>query len=133
MNENEIAARLAALKIRCDGNHGGPPCDDPECWAREEPGLVGEIPPLKILLLPHEALYVHRLVAADVQRMIANRDHGVSHGLRDYQPPDLITGKSVLHSLEMAQTSATIEALEALEEQRQDTAALAEAKPGGSA
>lgn len=21
---------------RCDGNHGGPPCADPECWARDD-------------------------------------------------------------------------------------------------
>lgn len=21
--------------IKCDGNHGGPPCADPECWTRD--------------------------------------------------------------------------------------------------
>jgi len=36
----EIAARLRALapkaaQDKCDGNHGGPPCADPECWSKE--------------------------------------------------------------------------------------------------
>lgn len=134
MNENDIAARLAALKIRCDGNHGGPPCADPECWAREEPGLVGEIPPLRLLILPHEADYLARLISVDHQRMIVDLDHARAYGSRNFQPPaEYEYASSLLHSLAMARTSATIEALEALEEQRQDTAALAEAKPGGSA
>lgn len=133
-NENDIAARLAALKIRCDGNHGGPPCADPECWAREEPGLVGEIPPLKLLILPPEAEYLTRLLSVDHQRMIENVDHARSYGSRNFQPPpEWEMAANLLHSLAMARTSATIEALEALEEQRADTAALAEAKPGGSA
>lgn len=92
---------------------------------RDEPGLVGEIPPLKILLLPHEGDYVARLVAADIQRMTEARDHGVSHGMRGYAPPDLGTAQSVVHSLGMARTAATIEAMEDLEEQRQDNAILA--------
>lgn len=33
--EAEEAQRRARGK--CDGNHGGPPCEDPECWAREHP------------------------------------------------------------------------------------------------
>lgn len=125
-NENAILARLAALKVKCDGNHGGPPCADPECWNGGEPaGLVGEIPPLKILLLPHEADYVLRLIHSDAQRMTENRDHGVSHGMRNYAPPDLDLATSVTHSFMMARTAATIEAMEALEEQRQDNAILA--------
>ena len=91
----------------------------------DESGLVGEIPPLKILLLPHEADYVARLVASDLQRMTENRDHGVSHGMRGYAPPDFQVAESVRHSVDMARTAATIEAMEALEEQRQDTAILA--------
>lgn len=120
---------------KCDGNHGGPPCADPECWAREEPGTVGEIPPLKPIFLPHEAAYLSRLVSADIQRMTENRDHGVSHGMRGYAPPDLETATLVLHSLDMSRTAAAIEAIEALEEQRQDIAILAgdqDNKPLGS-
>lgn len=26
-------------KPKCDGNHGAPACDDPECWQREEPPI----------------------------------------------------------------------------------------------
>lgn len=87
---------------------------------RDEPGLAGEIPPLKILLLPHEGDYVARLVASDIQRMTEARDHGVSHGMRGYAPPDLEAAQSVAHSLAMARTAATIEAMEVLEEQRED-------------
>lgn len=102
---------------------------------KHEPGLVGEIPPLKISLLPDEADYVSRVIAADYQRMTEARDHGVSHGMRGYAPPHLETAGLVLHSLAMARTAATIEAIEALEEQRQDTAILAgdqDNKPLGS-
>lgn len=28
----------------CDGNHGGPPCADSECWQREPPGPDSEVP-----------------------------------------------------------------------------------------
>jgi len=33
------AERIApkAAQDKCDGNHGGPPCADPECWARPAP------------------------------------------------------------------------------------------------
>lgn len=71
-------------------------------------GLVGETPPLKIVLLPDEAFYVSRLVSADVQRMTEARDHGVSHGMRGYAPPNLEVGLNVLHSLDTARTSATM-------------------------
>jgi hypothetical protein len=124
-------------KVKCDGNHDGPPCSNPECWSapRNNPGLVGEIPPLKITLLPEEAAYLARVVSADYQRMTEARDHGVSHGMRGYAPPDLEPAGLILHSLAMARTAATIEAIEALEEQRQDTAILAgdqDNKPHGS-
>lgn len=26
--------------VKCDGNHAGDPCADPECWRREEPTPV---------------------------------------------------------------------------------------------
>ena len=112
---------------KCDGNHGGPPCADPECWSapRNNPGLVGEIPPVKLLLLPDEAAYVARLVSSDLQRMTEARDHGVSHGMRGYAPVHFEVAENVLHSLDMARTVAIIEATEALEEQRQDRAIMA--------
>lgn len=91
---------------------------------RDEPGLVGELPPLVLSLLPDEAAYVARLVAADFQRMTENRDHGVSHGMRGYAPPDLETAGLVLHSLEMARTSAAVDAIEAIEDERADRADL---------
>ena len=101
----------------------------------DEPGLVGEIPPLKFALLPDEAAYLARLVSADIQRMTEARDHGVSHGMRGYAPPDLPLAEALRHSLDLARTAATIEAIEALEEQRQDNAILAgdqDNKPLGS-
>lgn len=29
------------VKVKCDGDHGGPPCGDPECWAIEPPREKG--------------------------------------------------------------------------------------------
>jgi hypothetical protein len=29
-----LRAERAEARHRCDGNHGGPSCADPECWAR---------------------------------------------------------------------------------------------------
>ena len=55
--------------------------------------------------------------------------------MRGYMPPDLESGSNVLHSLDMAQTAAAIEAIEALEEQREDKTILAgdqDNKPEGS-
>lgn len=26
---------VARISRKCDGNHGGAPCDDPECWTRD--------------------------------------------------------------------------------------------------
>lgn len=139
---------------QCDQTHYAPACVDPDCWvhkmaklrqtvtagvvsaeeAKETAGLVGEIPPLRLLILPHEADYLARLISVDHQRMIVDLDHARAYGSRNFQPPaEYEYASSLLHSLAMARTSATIEAMEALEEQRADTAALAEAKPGGSA
>lgn len=28
-------------RVQCDGNHGGPPCSDPECWARDSAPVPG--------------------------------------------------------------------------------------------
>jgi len=39
-HEQEEADRRAAWK--CDGNHGGAPCDDPECWARSVNQVSGQ-------------------------------------------------------------------------------------------
>jgi predicted HAD superfamily Cof-like phosphohydrolase len=32
-----LAGWVGHRKGACDGDHGGPPCADPECWARESP------------------------------------------------------------------------------------------------
>lgn len=49
-------------RIKCDGNHGGPPCDDPECWAREDPpglsaaiDVAGAVDPWPLASVPGEA------------------------------------------------------------------------------
>lgn len=86
----------------------------------EAAGLVTEITPVKMLLLPDEAVYLTRLVAADVQRMTENRDHGVSHGMRGYSPPDLERAFKIVHSLDMARLSAAVDAIEAIEGARSD-------------
>lgn len=38
LNDIKIRERLVSMSSRpkCDGNHGGPACVDPECWQREE-------------------------------------------------------------------------------------------------
>lgn len=109
---------------KCDGNHGGPPCLDPECWALEDsPGLLTETVPLHLSLMPDEADYLARLVSADQQRMVEARDHGISHGMRGYLPPDLQHAERISHSLSMARTAAAIEAIEAIEDRRQDITA----------
>jgi len=86
-------------------------------------GLVLPDPPaLHLLLMPDEAAFLTRVVAADWQRMTEARDHGVSHGMRGYCPPGLEQATRILHSLDMARTAAAIDAIEAIEAGRQDTA-----------
>ncbi len=89
--------------------------------AVESAGLIEtEIKPVPVSLLPHELDYVSRLVAADLQRMIEHRDHGVSHGMRGYSPPDLSTASALAFSLSMVRTAAAINAIEALDSDRRD-------------
>ena len=37
-----------ATATKCDGNHGGPPCSDPECWSRPEAGETITLGPMKV-------------------------------------------------------------------------------------
>lgn len=42
-----LDARKLGGAVKCDGDHGGPPCSDPECWARDSSSdLQSQLAPL---------------------------------------------------------------------------------------
>lgn len=45
-----LDARKLGGAVKCDGDHGGPPCSDPECWARDSSSdLQSQLAPLLAL------------------------------------------------------------------------------------
>lgn len=42
--EKVLDQDLAGAPVKCDGNHGGPACADPECWQRDEPEARAKLP-----------------------------------------------------------------------------------------
>lgn len=80
---------LDARTMRCDGNHGGPPCADAECWSRDEPDHLteGEI----------AGITGRSLLTEDDARRFAD---GVAAGALDHALPEQALGAAVTGNTE---------------------------------
>lgn len=97
------------------------------------PGIIDvSETPARLLITMDELDYLARLVAVDYARMIENRDHALAYGARGYKMPDEHElAIRLVHSFNMARTSAAIDTLHTIERGRQDKPRLAVDEPGG--
>jgi len=83
---NRIKVAVAAIKLskldtKCDGNHGGPPCGDRECWAREAPSVeTVSYPAAALLRQVANDLTIQEIIAANMSRVER------WHSLADWSP-----------------------------------------------